>query len=330
MLNRINLKFYNDQLRLFVSFIKQRRIRKIKFLLTLVIFILLPTYSYNLSSIINSTKPVVHPQTITLPELSLYPVNVTGQSAPWLTANAVVVIDVPSKTIIFAKNPDTQFLPASTTKIMTALVTLDFYKLTDVLEVRSMNSIGQTMKLELRERITVENLLYGLLVQSGNDAALLLAENYPGGVKDFVAAMNKKAKEFNLLHTNFVNPTGVEDYGHLTSAHDLAILGAQVMKNEKLASIVATPAIIISNVTGDIQHELKNINQLVGKVIGLKGIKTGWTENAGECLIAYVERDKGKIITVVLGSKNRFAETETLINWVFDNFSWQTTKSIPD
>lgn len=327
MINFIPVKL---KLQEFVNFIKINKQIKNKFLLTLVIFILLPTYSYNLLSYVNSPKPVIRPQVMTLPELSLYPVNVTGQLAPWLTANAVMVIDVPSKTIIFAKNPDTQLLPASTTKIMTALVTLDFYKLTAVLEVRSLNSIGQTMNLELGERITVENLLYGLLVQSGNDAALLLAENYPGGVKGFVAAMNKKAKEFNLLQTNFVNPTGVEDYGHLSSAHDLAILGAQAMKNEKLASIVATPAITISNITGDIQHELKNVNRLVGKVTGLKGIKTGWTENAGECLIAYMERDKGKIITVVLGSKNRFTETETLINWVFDNFSWQTTKSIPD
>ncbi len=319
----INYTNCTNKLAEFWSFVKVNKLRKIKFILTLGILLLIPTQSRALQENIVVGRPVVRSLPIELTEFSSYPVNITGQAAPWLTARAALAIDVPSKTIIFSKNQDYRLLPASTTKIMTALVALDFYKLNDVLDVATPQAIGQTMGLKENEKMTAENLLYGLLVESGNDAAYVFAENYPGGVDDFVAAMNKKAADLNLKQTSFHNPTGIDASGHLTTAHDLALLAAEAMKNDIFAKIVATPSIVISDTSGDIKHKLTNINQLVGKFPGVKGIKTGWTEDAGECLVAYTERDKGKIITVVLGSNNRFKETEVLVDWVFNNFQWE-------
>lgn len=321
---------YLKQFQKFLQFIQLKKTRRLKFFLLTFFFLLLPTQNHDLYLKIPLGKSVIRSVNIQLPKISLYPVNATGQPAPFLTAFAALVIDVPSKTIIFAKNTDYRLFPASTTKIMTALVALDQWQLDDILEVKTVYHIGQTMGLEKGEKITLENLLYGLLVQSGNDAAYTLAENYPGGVQKFVVAMNQKGKELNLRQTNFKNPTGVDTYGHLTTVHDLGILASEAMKNKTFAKIVATSTITVSDITGEIQHELENINQLVGKVSGVKGVKTGWTENAGECLVAYTKRDKGEIISVVLGSNDRFKETQALIEWVFKNFTWEATNSIPE
>lgn len=317
------------QLLTFVNFIKLEKVRKIKFLLLVFFFLLLPTQSYYSQLKIASGDPVIRSVEVELPKIDLYPVNVREKPAPLLSAFSVLVIDVSSKTIILAKNPDYQLPPASTTKIMTGLVTLDQWPLDKVLEIKTVYRVGQTMDLEEEEKITVRNLLYGLLVQSGNDAAYALAENYPGGVSAFVKAMNNKGKELNLWQTNFRNPMGIDAYGHLTTVHDLAVLAAEAMNNKTFAQIVATSSIIVNDESGEIEHQLENINQLVGKVAGVKGVKTGWTENAGECLVAYTKRNKGEIITVVLGSEDRFQETQDLIEWVFGNFSWQPTNSIP-
>lgn len=307
----------------FWQFINANKIRKIKFFLILLTLLILPTQNNYTKLSVVAGSPIIRSTDVAMPELSSYPVNITKQSAPWLSAISALVIDVPTKTIIYAKNPDQKMLPASTTKIMTALVALDYYHPDDILEVKNANAIGQTMKLVQNEKITFNNLLYGLLVQSGNDAAEVLAQDYPGGFDYFIQAMNTKAKLLHLNQTNFNNPTGIDSYGHVTTSHDLAILASEAMKNKMFAQVVATPFITVTDTSGVFIHELSNINQLVGKVLGVKGVKTGWTENAGECLVAYTGRDKGKIISVVLGSLDRFKDTENLINWVYNNFSWE-------
>jgi len=272
-----------------------------------------------------------------LPSPSLYPVNYTGQKPPLLTAKSAVVMDKNSSVVIYAKNENLWVLPASTVKIMTALVALDYYRPEDILTVGEVNDFGQTMKLVEGERITVENLLYGLLVASANDAALVLAQNYPGGQKAFVVAMNRKAAILNLGNTYFANPTGLDsdEEGNLladfsyTTALDLARLAAEAFKNPLFSQIVKTEKITVTDVSGKISHQLFNINQLLGKVEGLKGGKTGWTEEAGECFVAYTEKEGKEIITVVLGSKDRFGETKKLIDWVFTNYRWvEITPSI--
>lgn len=255
--------------------------------------------------------------------LSDYPVS-DGVSAPVLSAQSVVVQDAHGKTLMYQKNPDIKLLPASTTKIMTALVALDYYTLTDVLVVQSEErAIGSTMKLVKNESITVENLLYGLLVDSGNDAALALADNYEGGYEGFVKAMNQKASELHLDHTLYKNPSGVESYGHTTTARDLAVLASVAVANPIINKIMQTREITVTDLSGEISHSMVNTNELLGEVDGLKGLKTGWTEHAGECLVSYVERNGNGVIIVVLNSSDRFGETIKLINWVFEHHSWQ-------
>jgi D-alanyl-D-alanine carboxypeptidase len=271
---------------------------------------------------------VIHPGPIrsyAIPDFptSLYPVN-DGTAAPVLTARSVVAQDVDSKSLVYTKNPDTALMPASTTKIMTALVALDHYKLTDQIMVKNEDrAIGSSMKLVKGEVITVENVLYGLLVDSGNDAALALADNYPGGYDKFLNDMNTKASMLNLEHTTYRNVSGVESYGHMTTARDLATLAAVAVKNPVVSRIMQTKNITVTDVGGTIVHQLVSTNELLGVVPGLKGLKTGWTENAGECLVSYVERNGHNVVVVVLNSTDRFGESARLIEWVYAHHAWQ-------
>ena len=240
-----------------------------------------------------------------------------------------MIVDVDSSVVMFERNANLLLSPASTTKIMTALVALDTYDLGDVLTIKNVLSDGQSMKLFVGEKMTVENLLFGTLVSSGNDAAYALADNYPGGVAAFVAAMNEKAKELKLTQTHFTNPMGFDDADHKMSAMDLANLARVALANPVVAKMVAIPQITISDVSHTYYHALVNINELLGKIPGVGGIKTGWTEEAGENLVTLVDRNGHKVILVVLHSDDRFAETTALIDWIFGNFRWEDLKPGP-
>lgn len=242
---------------------------------------------------------------------------------PTLSAKSVYAFDVDDRTDLFSKNPNTPSLPASTTKIATALVALAHYNLSDVITVGSLKIDGHKMDLQEGEKITVANLLYGLLVFSANDAAEVLAQNYPGGQENFVAAMNKLASTLGLSETNFTNPVGFDEYLHFSSAYDLARLGEYAMENPIFAKMAQTTNLVVKNVDGSIEHKLVNTNELIGKVPGVLGVKTGWTEDGGESLVTFVSRDGHRIIISLLGSSDRFGETEKIINWIFENYSWE-------
>lgn len=257
-----------------------------------------------------------------------YPLKSSDSFPPEITARAAVVLDRPSGVFLFQKESDLPLLPASTTKIMTALVALDHYGLGDVLRVSQPSGDGQTIDLEEGELITVDALLYALLVSSANDAAEALARNYPGGEAGFVAAMNLKAKDLHLTSTSYANPSGLDNSDEeipvraesVTSAADLARLADYALKNKEFARRVRTKEIFLQGrPTG---QPLYNLNQLLWQD-GVKGIKTGWTPKAGECLVTAVERNGHDLILVILGSENRFGETEKLMTWIFANFRWQ-------
>ncbi len=262
-----------------------------------------------------------------LPAPAPYPVNRTGMfPGSEITAGGIVVLDVDSGVFLLTRNSEELLSPASTTKILTALVALDAYKLDDVVTVKTALSEGQVMGLVSGERITVENLLYGALIHSGNDAAYALAENYPGGVAKFVEEMNNKAKKLHLTKSTFTNPVGYDDPNHKMTPLDLARLARVALDNTTIVKMVAIPEITISDVTHTYFHHLKNVNQLLGKIPGVGGIKTGWTEEAGENLVTLVERNGHRVVIVVLQSKDRFGETSQLIDWVFGNYQWETFK----
>lgn len=307
----------------FFAWIKSQPGVKLNFILVFIGLSLLPGRNHYYDLDLGEARPLVRAVNLALPLLAEVPVNTTGVKAPGLTARSAVVIDVNSKTILYAKSPDLKLLPASTTKIMTALVALDYYDFNQVITIDSVHQTGQAMKLESGERITVQNLLYGLLVQSANDAATVLAQSYSGGEDAFIEAMNQKVKNLGLSNTNFTNASGLDAYGQYTTAHDLALIAAAAMGNPTFATIVGTLGITVADVDGTIIHDLETINQLLGEVPGLTGVKTGWTELAGECFVAYVSRGGHDLITVVLGSGNRFGETNSLINWAYSNHLWR-------
>ncbi|MEK7592400.1 MAG: D-alanyl-D-alanine carboxypeptidase [Patescibacteria group bacterium] len=262
---------------------------------------------------------------IALPKPAPYPKNVR-QVYPGsdISAEGVAVYDVASGVFLYKKNENEKLAPASTTKILTALVAIDSFDPDAVLTVNTVVNNGQAMGLVKGERMTLENLLYGTLVYSGNDAASTLAENYPGGVDAFVVAMNAKAQVLHLVDSHFTNPVGFDDPEHKMTAIDLARLASSAISNKLIAKIVAVPQITVSDVTFTYFHSLKNVNQLLGKIPGVSGIKTGWTEEAGENLVTLVERDGHKEIIVILRSKDRFEDTKNLINWIYSSYQWET------
>lgn len=257
-------------------------------------------------------------------EVKKQPIIGMGVEYPDLSAYSVLAVDLDSEKELYEKNSKNLFLPASTTKIMTALVAMDYYNPQEVLTVGSEIGVeGQKMNLVLSEQIKVEDLLYGLLVYSANDAAEVLAANYPGGRSSFVASMNLKAREIGMLSSSFKNPSGLDEQGHVVTAEDLVKLSEVAMENPYFKKIVGTKAKTVTSIDAKFSHRLVNLNELLGKVDGVLGVKTGWTENAKENLVTYVERNGEKIIIVVLGSQDRFGETQTLIEWIFANYQWK-------
>lgn len=291
----------------------------------------LPGQNHYLSLQSLPQPPRVRPLEADLPPVAALPLlNGDAGAPPWVSARSALVLDRDSAVALFEKNPRSRLLPASTVKIMTALVSLDHYPLDRILTVFSVNDDGQDVGLQAGERLTAESLLNALLVASGNDAAQVLAQNFPGGQTAFVAAMNQKAIGFNLVDTYFANPTGLDssEFGPLWSDHsytttlDLARLTVEALRDPTFARIVQTPRLNIHDATGQIVHPLYNLNQLLGRVEGLKGVKTGWTEEAGECLVSFVERGSRGVVVVVLGSRDRFGESSRLIEWAFANYHW--------
>jgi serine-type D-Ala-D-Ala carboxypeptidase (penicillin-binding protein 5/6) len=293
--------------------------------LAFIIFAMPGQNIYSAGSLAENSAIKILP--FTLPAPAQYPVNVTGAyPGSDVTATGVVVLDIDSDVYLYKRNAEELLSPASTTKILTALVSLDSYNLDDVVTVSTVANDGQVIGLVPGERITVENLLFGALIHSGNDAAYALADHYPGGVEKFVVAMNKKAKEIHLDHSNFTNPVGYDDPNHKMTPIDLARLGEVALDNKIIAKMVAIPQITISDVTHTYFHALKNVNELLGKIPGVGGIKTGWTEEAGENLMTLIDRGGHRIIIVVLRSQDRFGDTEKLINWVYGNYQWKDMK----
>ncbi len=211
-------------------------------------------------------------------------------------------------------------MPASTNKIITALVANDLYKPDTVVTIQRVVAEGQTMGLVQNERITIENLLYGTLVHSGNDAAYALANEY--GFDQFVKRMNAKAKELRMTHSHFTNPTGLDDYSQYVSPFDLALAARELLKNKFLSKIVSTKEITISDVDFQIFHKLTNVNKLLGEIQGIGGLKTGYTENAGENLVSFYKHNGHQFIVIILKSLDRFEDTKNIITWINENIDY--------
>lgn len=258
-----------------------------------------------------------------LPELYPYPVKKeTTPDIGEISAISAVVIDVKSGITLFEKNSNVKLLPASTTKLMTALVALEKCSPGQVVTVSYVEMEPTSMGLEMGDSLTVRALLYGLLIASGNDAAIALAYSCANSTSDFVRQMNFRARELNLQNTHFTNPAGFDDPGHFTTANDLAKLARVAIANPTLAKIVSTKSTVVTDSSGNKTYFLENINKLLGEVEGIEGIKTGQTEGSLEVLVTQTTRNGNTIIAVVLGSTDRFQDSKQLIEWAFTSHTW--------
>lgn len=224
--------------------------------------------------------------------------------------------------VLFEKDAYTKCAMASTTKILTGIIVIENCDLKAEVTVskKAANTGGSTLGIYEGQIINVETLLYGLLLRSGNDTAVALAEFVSGSVENFSILMNKKAQEIGLKNSNFVTPHGLDDDGHYTTAYDLAILSNYALNNDIFRKIVGTKQIDLKIGKGN--RTLNNTNELLGEVEGVYGIKTGFTGNAGRCLVTACKRDNLDVIIVILGAdtKNiRGSDTKKIINYVYDN-----------
>ncbi|MBR0597436.1 D-alanyl-D-alanine carboxypeptidase family protein [Sinanaerobacter chloroacetimidivorans] len=258
---------------------------------------------------------------------------------PDLVAETAVLIDASTGQILYDKNMNDQRYPASTTKVMTALLALENLDLskTVTIDAETPYTEGSRIYLLEGEQVTVEQLLNAMMTESANDAAVALGKEIAGTIPDFAKMMNEKAKKLGAKNTNFVNPNGLHDDAHVTTAYDLAMIAQEAMKNEKFRELVLTYRYIIPATNKQDIRYLYNTNRLIydertkvsangvlrpAKYEGATGIKTGYTSHAGGCLIAGAKRGETELISVVMKSTDsgRFGDSIALLDYGFENY----------
>lgn len=242
---------------------------------------------------------------------------------PPLTSKSYLIIDLDSFTPILDYNSEIKMPPASTVKLATALVAFEYFDLNQVLKINTVIEEELKMGLIKGEQISVLSLLYGTLTYSANDAAYALAENFPGGVEEFVKKMNSLAQKYHMDNTHFTNPIGFDEPNQYTTAKDLAILSREFIKNKTLLSITSTKSITVSDIDYKYFHPLYNINELLGNIPYVGGLKTGTTEKAGQNLIIYYKLHNKPIVIIVLKSTERFEDTKKLIELLQANLKYK-------
>ncbi len=259
-------------------------------------------------------------------EATAIPEHNTDNIAPVIKAKSTIAVDLKNGMLLYEQNGYDHRPIASITKLMTVTIILEENKLSDIVTVSKAATAVEGSKIWLApgEKISVENLLYAALIPSANDAAYALAEYNSGGdIPAFVAKMNQKAEELGLHDTHFTNPIGLDDAGNYSSAYDLSILGRYAYGKSFIRKAVVVKDMQISSTNGNLTHDLKTSNELLGSYLKVLGLKTGTTDLAGQCLIAIIENSKGNdILTVVLDSPSRYNETKLLADWVFRTFNW--------
>lgn len=248
-----------------------------------------------------------------------------------LNSRIALIYDRASGNILFEKNGKKQTPMASTTKIMTAIVVLENANLKDTVTIdsKAAGTGGSRLGLKKNDKITVNDLLYGLMLRSGNDAAVALAIHVGGSIDGFAQMMNDKAKEMGLMNSHFVVPHGLDNAEHYTTAFELAKMADYALNIEEFRKIVSTKVTTIY--INGYAKSINNTNKLLGSVSGVYGVKTGFTNGAGRCLVSSCKRDDLDIITVVIGAdttKLRTSDTMKLIEYAFNNYEIVNIKEI--
>ncbi len=279
---------------------------------------------------------------LSLPQINiLQPAKVPRKNAdkvaPKLLNNpqsAVLAMDMGTGKILISKKSNRGQEIASLTKLMTTLLILENHDLTEVVTIplSATETVGAKVGFYQYEKVSVKTLLEAALIPSANDAAIALAVFDAGSEEKFAEKMNKKAQELGLNSAKFYNPTGLDIYdekndkwyGNKMSAYDLAVLTKLLLRNKFFRQTVKQKKFAGTSVDGKFFHEKKSTNQLFDTFLNLKGVKTGYTELAGQCFIALgVNKTGNEVLTIVLGSPDRFGETKKLLSWVYDSFTWE-------
>ncbi len=236
---------------------------------------------------------------------------------------AEIAMELESGNILHAKNIDSKMPMASTTKIMTALIVAEECDLSEVITVPdiAVGVEGSSIYLKKGEQLSVKDLLYGLMLRSGNDAACALAVHHSGSVEKFVDRMNERAKELGADNTHCKNPSGLPDDEHYTTARDLCNIARHAMKNQTFKEVVST-----RSYRGDFRHFL-NKNKLLNSLDGANGVKTGYTKKAGRCLVSSAERENMDVVCVVLNCYDMYEKSAAIINGCFAKYSVETISS---
>jgi len=241
---------------------------------------------------------------------------------PELTAQSIYAIEINSKKVLFQRDPDKKRPIASLSKLVTALVVLDKASLKDevVVSESATQTLGEAGGLVADERISVESLLWAMLLESSNDAAAALAEKFNG---QFVGFMNQKVKNLGLRNTSFSDPSGLSPE-NVSTAKDLTRILREIMKYPFINHILTTKETKISSTDGSREHKLINNDKLLEKYPEIIAAKTGFIDEAGECMVLAIKSSNGQdtIINVILGSQDRFADMEKLIEWERAGFIW--------
>lgn len=244
-------------------------------------------------------------------------IHTMAAEAPAVSAASAVLLDAESGRILYARNENEKRAIASITKLMTALVAAEYLDdLSQTITVRKewTGIEGTSLYLKAGEEISLETLLYGLLLHSGNDAAVALAAHCAGDVETFVGWMNQRARDLGMTGTHFSDPSGLGDEDHYSTALDMARLGAACLKNPVVAKIVATKSIVLEG------RSFTNHNKLLWQYEGCTGMKTGYTRQAGRTLVSSAERDGQKLVCVTLSDGNDWADHKALLDYGFETY----------
>lgn len=259
--------------------------------------------------------------TLTFMLLALTVVCTSSHAEPGVSAQSALVLEKESGRVLYQKNSDSRLPMASTTKIMTAIVAIEQGDTSAEVEITDTAAgiEGSSMYLEAGEKMTLEELLYGLMLSSGNDAAVAIAEHF-GGNDAFVELMNQKAAEIGAKNTHFSNPNGLPDDTHYSTAYDMALLAAYGLKNPKFAEIVATKSYQISGEGKAYPRTLTNHNKLLRMCEGCIGVKTGFTKAAGRCLVSACKRDGMTLVCVTLNAPDDWNDHSNLYDSMFSQY----------
>lgn len=246
-----------------------------------------------------------------------------------VSARAAILIDSRTGAILYEKNAFMQMDPASVTKMMTALLVIEHGHLNRIVTIsqRADNTPGSSMHIAKGQQYTRLDLLKGLLLRSGNDASVALAESDAGSVEKFVAQMNVKAQQIGAFNTAFENPNGLTKPGHYSSAYDLALIARTALRVPLFQEIVKTPETHVTELRHQRTRTIRNTNQLLYGFPGADGVKTGTTDAAGKCLVASATRNGQQLIAVVLHSDNRWGDASRLLNYGFHH--WALVDAVP-